>query len=302
MLPSSVLILGRGRLGGSLRAGLESAGIAVDVASARATADDCDRSPVHGDLVILAVPDANIAQVAAALRGRLKTAGAAVVHLSGALGLEPLEPLRVDGHAVGSLHPLRAFPTVLPASALVGATIAIDASDPGLLASLVTLAHALGARPKQVTSGDRAVYHAAAVVASAYVVVLVDQAVQLLGTIGWDADEALAALVPLLQGTVENLAAEGLPNALTGPLRRGDAETIARHLSAISADPKLDAALRMYRQLGLAGVTIAQQLGLSDFDAERIGDQLRATSDRSESDRSESDQALPERGDPVTDD
>jgi predicted short-subunit dehydrogenase-like oxidoreductase (DUF2520 family) len=73
---------------------------------------------------------------------------------------------------------------------------------------------------------------------------------------------------------VENLAAEGLPNALTGPLRRGDAETIAAHLTAIGADPELGATLQMYRELGLAGLAMAQQLGLSELDAERIRDEL----------------------------
>jgi predicted short-subunit dehydrogenase-like oxidoreductase (DUF2520 family) len=275
VLPARVLVLGRGRLGGSLQAALQTAGIAVEVESARATREDRPGRLIDHDLVILAVPDGTLAELALALRGSALAAAGAVVHLSGALDLEPLRPLREDGHAVGSLHPLRPFPTALPASAFFDATIAIDASDAALLATLSALAHAIGARPKLVAAGERAAYHAAAVVASSYVVVLAEQAVRLLGTIGWAADEALASLLPLLRGTVENLAVEGLPNALTGPLRRGDAETIAAHLRAIGTDPELAATLQMYRQLGLAGLAMAQQLGLSDLDAARISDELR---------------------------
>jgi predicted short-subunit dehydrogenase-like oxidoreductase (DUF2520 family) len=254
----------------------------VEASSARATLKDRDRPPIDHDLVMLAVPDGAIAELALSLRGSALTPASAVVHLSGALDLSPLEPLRQDGHAVGSLHPLRPFPTALPPAAFLDATIAIDASSDGLLATLSAMAQALGARPKPVPAGQRATYHAAAVMASTYLVVLAEQAVRLLSTIGWEADEALSSLLPLIRGTVENLASEGLPNALTGPLRRGDVETVAAHLAALGADPQLRPTLELYRQLGRAGVKIAQQLGLSELDAERISDELQATPDHVE--------------------
>jgi predicted short-subunit dehydrogenase-like oxidoreductase (DUF2520 family) len=274
MLPSKVLIIGRGRLGNSLQAALQAAGITADMASARTTLDDSRVPFATGDLILLSVPDGKVAQVALALNQRVAAAGTPVVHLSGALNLEPLAPLRDHGCPVGSLHPLRPFPTALPPSAFHGATIAVDASDAALLAMLSGLAQTLGARPKHVGAGERAVYHAAAVMASTYVVVLAEHAARLLSAIGWDADEALASLLPLLRGTVENLAAEGLPDALTGPLRRGDAETVAAHVRAMSADAQLAPTLDIYRRLGLAAIAIAQQVGLSDVDAERIAAEL----------------------------
>jgi predicted short-subunit dehydrogenase-like oxidoreductase (DUF2520 family) len=101
-------------------------------------------------------------------------------------------------------------------------------------------------------------YHAAAAIASNYVVAVLDAAVGLLRQVGIDEAAALAALVPLAAGAVTNVAAKGLADGLTGPIRRGDAGTVARHLEALTADPALH---ELYRVLGRRALGLARTAG-----------------------------------------
>jgi predicted short-subunit dehydrogenase-like oxidoreductase (DUF2520 family) len=113
-----------------------------------------------------------------------------------------------------------------------------------------------------VTDEQRAVYHAAAVFASNFVDVVVAEAVRLLMGIGWTRKEAETALMPLVEGAVDNIKGRGVVAALTGPIRRGDANTVARHLAAVD-NPDL------YRMLGLVALDIARKAGLEPSAAER---------------------------------
>ena len=184
----------------------------------------------------------------------------AIVHTSGALGLDVLEALRPN--AVGSFHPLQPFPAPRPPSAFRDITVAIDASTPALRRQLNALARRLGAVPRRVEDAQRARYHAAAVFASAFVTAVVAQAVRTLQGIGWSEKESLAALLPLIDGSLQNIRRRGPVKALTGPLRRGDAETVARHLEAVD-NPDL------YRMLGLVALDVAIEAGLDHEAAER---------------------------------
>jgi predicted short-subunit dehydrogenase-like oxidoreductase (DUF2520 family) len=183
-----------------------------------------------------------------------------VVHLSGALGLDALAAL--SDHARGSFHPLQSFPMPREPGAFRGITIGVDATTTALLRRLRALARALGAKPKQVSDADRAVYHAAAVFASNFVDVVVAEAVRMLAGIGWSEDESLAALLPLVEGAVSNLRLRGPVKALTGPIRRGDAETVTRHLRVVDRPD-------LYRMLALVALEMAQQAGLEPAAAER---------------------------------
>src|SRR3989442_8961675 len=98
---------------------------------------------------------------------------------------------------------------------------------------LRSLARAIGAKPKQVGDESRVLYHAAAVYASNFVDVVVAEAVRLLEQIGWSEDEATRALMPLVEGAVANIRRRSVVGALTGPIRRGDAETVQRHIEAL---------------------------------------------------------------------
>lgn len=205
----------------------------------------------------------------------------AFVHLSGALKLTALKPLSDQGYAVGAFHPLQSFPRERPPSAFEGSVIAIDATTPELRLELEHLAeHALHARPKRVTDDQRLLYHAAAVMASNYLIALAGQSAALLGAIGWPRDEAIQALVPLMRGALQSLEQDGLPNALIGPIRRGDARTVQAQLDALanaeatpgSAAAELPAAV--YRILGLAALELAREAGLDQAEANRIKEAL----------------------------
>ena len=196
------------------------------------------RLPPQG-LLFLAVPDGAISEMASRVARMNPPAALAVVHLSGALGLDAL--IALEGNPRGSFHPLQSFPTPREPEAFRGITVAVDASTTALRRRLARLARELGAKPKHVTGRERVLYHAAAVYASNFVDVVLYEAVRMLGTIGWTEAEATRALMPLVDGAVANVRKRGVVGALTGPIRRGDAETVARHLEALR---NLDAAIR----------------------------------------------------------
>jgi predicted short-subunit dehydrogenase-like oxidoreductase (DUF2520 family) len=207
-------VIGDGRLGRALAAALRDAGHAVDGPLGRgATAPGAE-------VVLLCVPDGEIARAAAALPPR---DGLLVGHCSGATGLDVLAP-----HEAFSLHPLM---TVTAAGAqLCGAGAAIDATTPRALAAAEGLAGDLGLRAVRVAPEDRAAYHAAASIASNFLVTLQAAAERLAATAGVERD----LLVPLVQATVANWAAQGPERALTGPVARGDDRTVERQRAAVA--------------------------------------------------------------------
>jgi predicted short-subunit dehydrogenase-like oxidoreductase (DUF2520 family) len=217
--------------------------------------------PPSGGIVFLAVPDAVVGDFAARIAAADPAPEVSFVHLSGALTLDVLAPLR--GHAVGSFHPLQSFPFPREPAAFRGITIAVDASTPVLLRKLQRLARDLGARPRRVAAGERVRYHAAAVFASNFVDVVIAEAVRLLESIGWSEPEATRALMPLVDGAVANIRRKGVVRALTGPIRRGDAEVIRRHLEAVDRPD-------LYRILALIALEIAREAGLDPAAAERV--------------------------------
>jgi predicted short-subunit dehydrogenase-like oxidoreductase (DUF2520 family) len=216
----SVNVVGSGRVGSAVAARLAEAGVEL-------RADG-----VEVDLVLLCVPDSAIAEVAA------KTApGPWVAHVSGSTPLAALDP-----HARRfSVHPLQTFTRSRGAEQLDGAWAAVSGETADALAAGFGLAETLGLRAFELDDRSRDVYHAGAVIASNYLVTLYRAASRLLA----DAGAPPEALVPLMQRTIEN----GFE--LTGPIQRGDRETIRRHVLALAENrPEL---LEMYE--ALAGVT-----------------------------------------------
>ena len=213
--------------------------------------------------MFLAVPDGAVAKVAAQMARRKLPGAVGFVHVSGALGLDVLTPL--SPHDIGSFHPLQSFPAPRPPEAFHGITVAVDASSTRLEKQLAQLARDIGGRPRHVGDAERALYHAAAVFASNYVTVVVAEATKILETAGWSRDEAAQALVPLVEGALANIKAHSAMAALTGPVRRGDADTVGRHLTALK-DP--DSA-QLYRMLGLFALEIAIKAGLEPAAAGR---------------------------------
>jgi predicted short-subunit dehydrogenase-like oxidoreductase (DUF2520 family) len=217
-------------------------------------------------IAFLTVPDSAVASFVAEVAG----AGAipstvAFVHCSGALGLDVLRPLG-GRHAIGSFHPLQSFPQPRAPEAFRGSVVGIDSRTTSLRRRLERLARDLGARPRRVQEGERAVYHAAAVFASNYLVALAGVAVALLKTIGWSEREAMDGLIPLMRGALAEVERRGPVAALTGPIRRGDAETVTRHLEALAGGRKAD----LYRMLGRFALEIAKDAGLEPAAARRV--------------------------------
>ncbi len=257
-MAEELVVAGRGNVGRSLVRAFNAAGHAARLVPSR------EPMPRVEAIFFLAVPDHAVPHVAREMASAHPMPAAAFVHLSGGLGLDVLAPL--SDHEVGSFHPLRAFPFPQPPEAFASITVAVDASATGLERRLAQLARDLGASPRHVGDADRALYHAAAVLASNYAVALMGEAVELLRASGWPADEAEHALLPLIEGAVANIRAVGLTKALTGPVRRGDSETVERHLAALSSLPR---ASDLYRMLGLVALEIAIEAGLDPAAARR---------------------------------
>ncbi len=251
--------MGRGNLGRSLQRVFRAAGHVTSLVPGRTAFT----KPLSLGIVFLAVPDQAVAEVAAALARSNPSPRLSFVHVSGALGLGALDALR--DHPVGSFHPLQSFPAPRDPEAFRGITVAVDASTPSLMRRLRALARAIGATPKRVGDEDRVVYHAAAVYASNFVDVVVAEAVRLLGEIGWSEADATKALLPLVEGAVAGIRERGPVQALTGPIRRGDAETVKRHLKAL--DPQ---ARKTYRMLASIALEIAMEAGLEPAAAGRM--------------------------------
>jgi predicted short-subunit dehydrogenase-like oxidoreductase (DUF2520 family) len=217
-------------------------------------------------VVVLAVPDDAIAPLARALaRTPAIGAGHVVLHLSGLLGQGALEALSPSGAALGSLHPLQ---TLVEAERvpehLRGAWAAVEGM-PRAAAVAERLARDVGLRPFRLHAEDKPRYHAGAVFASNYFVVVEAIAHDLLRAAGLSDTDAWAALAPLVRATLENLERRSPLQALTGPVARGDAATVARHLEALAGIDR-----DLYRQLGEVALDLARRRGLDAAPAARV--------------------------------
>jgi predicted short-subunit dehydrogenase-like oxidoreductase (DUF2520 family) len=233
---ASVGILGRGRLGTALCAALREAGYRVGEPAGRGEVPG-------GDAILLCVPDAEIPAAAATVAG----AAAYVGHTSGATPLAALEPA---GARAFGLHPLQ---TVTAGGAeLRGCGAAVAGSTPDALALARALAGGLGMTPFEVRDDQRAAYHAAASIASNYLVTLEWAAQELASRAGVD-----APFGPLVRTTAANVEALGPRAALTGPIARGDEATVAAQRNAVTVHapellPLFDALAERTRALAAA--------------------------------------------------
>lgn len=224
----------------------------------------------RAELIFVTTPDDVIEQVVAGLAWR---PGRAALHCSGAASLDILELARVAGAQVGGLHPLQSFANVQEAiENLPGSTFALEAEEP-LLSTLKAMAEALGGAWVELGPGDKVLYHTAAVMVSNYTVALMKMATDLWREFGKSIPEATQALLPLLEGTVNNIAKVGLPDCLTGPIARGDTGTIQKHLQALGE--RLPSLLSAYRELGLQGILVAlDKGGIDEEQAARLRELL----------------------------
>ncbi len=236
MDPRSIAIVGRGRLGRTVLHALRGAGLAVTGVGRG------ESIPAAGTTWLL-VPDRAIAEVA-----RTLAPGGVVLHSSGALGPEALAP---HEHAA-VLHPIMSF----SGSASPHPVPATISGSPVAVARARELAHSLGWDPVPF-DGDRALYHAACVIAGNFGATVFAEACKALGLAGVDARDAPALLGPLARTSLENAIRLG-PAAMTGPLSRGDRTVVERHLEALARDPALH---DLYRALAAATEALLRQRG-----------------------------------------
>lgn len=210
---------------------------------------------MESDLIFITTQDCNIEEEAARLsqESDIKP-GQIWIHCSGSLpsGVMCQDPVLPVGYL--SLHPLQAFANIDTAvSVMKGTYFGIEGSSPEVERQGEKLVMLLGGIPLKINPAKKSLYHAGAVVVSNYLVSLVLLAVKLFEQAGIERKDALAALLPLLAGSCRNIGKLGLPGALTGPIARGDAEVVARHLQSMPEEIRT-----VYRELG----KLALELGL----------------------------------------
>lgn len=279
----SVAIVGAGVVGTSLGIALAGAGYGVTAVgsrseeSARRAAERIPgaracRSPAEAaglaEVVLLTTPDRAIGEACTriAADGGFQR-GACVLHVSGALDAGVLEPAARLGCATGSWHPLQSFAAVDAAPGRFAGTYFFFEGADAACARAAQMTRDLGGRPVALAPGRKRLYHAAAVIACNYLVTLAQEAAGLMTRAGVPGELALPALLPLMAGTLENLRREGVPKALTGPIARGDAGTVAGHLGALREwAPDLEEVYRVLGRrtvpIGLAKGTLAERVGM----------------------------------------
>src|SRR5229473_633259 len=262
--------VGAGRVGTGLATGFAHAAMDVvaiasrKIASAQKLAKRVPRARVcaaqevadRADIVFLTVPDDAIEAVAAGVKWR---AGSACVHCSGAAELDALKKAVADGALAGGFHPLHMFGEAgEPSSALAGSAIALAGPD-ALVKKLGLLARALDAKPLRLPEGGRALYHAAANFSGAFVIALIQETIALWGKLGVPEAAALAALLPLLRGTVDNVEKLGAAGGLGSAVARGDVGTLRKHLDVLAKEAP--DSLELYRILSLRTIPLALAKG-----------------------------------------
>jgi len=250
----SIAVIGAGKVGRGLARALTDAGHRAVVHPARRALPKKIVEPV----LVLAVRDAEVAALAARLaQARALARGMVVLHVAGSLGAEVLAPLRGQVAGLGVAHPLLSFASTRHSPELRGGLLLV-AGDAAARRAGRALARALGMRPRAWTL-DLVLYHAAAVVVSNGAAALASAGQSLLVAAGAPPAQVRAALAPLLASVAGNVAALGLPHALTGPVRRGDAATVERHLKRMQAvTPELCA---LYTACARAQLPMARALG-----------------------------------------
>jgi len=268
-------IVGCGRLGITLAKVLSEKGYpakgfasrtlaSAQKAAERSGSDNVGTDPVSAtrdaDMIFITTPDGLIGSVCQSMaRSGAFRPGHMVFHCSGSLPSTILESAKECGATIGSIHPLQSFATVLlDRNPFEGIIVAVEGDEKAVAAGL-DIAKDLGSKGLTIKTQAKTMYHASAVVASNFMVTLVDFAYQLLSVAGIDSKDAYSVLGPLIEGTLANIKQVGPVNALTGPIVRGDVGTVSDHLREITE--KTPQLLELYRILGKHTVEIAKKRG-----------------------------------------
>jgi len=284
-------VFGAGKLGTALARALRAAGVQTTLRAARRGLP----RTMDADVVVLAVRDRDVGPLAE----RMRDAGvvprrAVVVHVAGALDAEALGPLRGSCAGVAQMHPMISFASRRFTPALERGNVHLQGDAPAV-ARAARVARLLGMTPRTIPDLDTIAYHAAAGLVANGAAALAAVGARLLERAGVPRAVAPKMLGPLLRSVADNVERLGFPEALTGPVRRGDAGGVQRHLATL--DAKLPEAVPLYLAAAGAQLPLARAIGDAPdegFDAvERVIDAARK---RSAADRAGPAQALPADG------
>jgi predicted short-subunit dehydrogenase-like oxidoreductase (DUF2520 family) len=287
----TISIIGAGRLGQALAIALQSTGYPILALVARRRQKAEEVGAVLGDfkpqprllaasqlaelpptdLILISTPDDAIQETAHKLSKLQRGRGqGAVLHTSGALSSDALAPLSATGFETGSIHPLVSISDpVSGAESLRGAFYCLEGTRKARsLAEAIV--RDLDGNSFTIKPENKALYHAAAVMASPHLIALLDLAIKMLAACGLSQSKAQKVLAPLLESTVNNLKTSNPRQALTGTFARGDITTVRRHLDALSTEEMAEA-LEVYKLLGLHSLQLAEKNRLD----ERLSKQIR---------------------------
>jgi len=249
-----VYVFGAGKLGSSLARALRARGVEATLRRAR---DGVPARTVDADVVVLAVRDRDLRPVAERM-ARVVARRAVVVHVAGALDAEPLAPLRAVCAGVAQMHPMISFASPRFTPGLARGNVHVQGDAPAV-ARARKLARLLGMTPRTIPGLDTIAYHAAAGLVANGAAALAAVGAQLLEKAGVAPGVGPEMLGPLLRSVADNVEALGFPESLTGPVRRGDAAGLEKHLATLRA--KLPDAVPLYLAAAEAQLPLARAIG-----------------------------------------
>ncbi len=213
-------------------------------------------------VIFLTVPDDKIVAAATELSGlRFLNQTHTVIHCSGALPANIMAPLRDRGVGVLSFHPIASFTQELQDDMFRGIYIGVEGDDDAIALGN-QVAEDIGAIPIQIPTESKTSYHLSAVWASNFLVGLLDQAIALMETIGYDRETSWNILKPLIKGTIDGIDSSGIDRVLTGPADRGDVGTIQRHLEHLNTKhPEMVAPYREWTKTLITRLVAQQNPG-----------------------------------------
>lgn len=260
-----IAIVGAGNLGSALAASLKKAGYTVDAIIARPQKKSLARArslasqmgapvlssldKVQSEVIWFCVPDSEIGKAAASLAPTLHGKNRIAFHSSGALGSDELAPFRSKAAAVASVHPLMTFVRGSKPS-LSGASFAIE-GDAAAVKMSRRIVRDLGGRAYPIKKQQKAAYHAWGAFTSPLLTALLATSEEVAALAGVDRKAARKRAIPILRQTLANYAAIGAPGAFSGPIIRGDVDTIRKHLEALRESPAARGAYRALAQAAL---------------------------------------------------
>jgi len=268
-------LIGAGRVGKALALALTKKGLKLQVVSdhnlplarelikvagqGKATADNL--STVNpAEIIFICVPDDEIKRVVEEIFIK-DFRGKTVFHTSGACPSSLLEPLAKKGASIASFHPIQTFTSQQAGVEIFKGIFFGLEGQPAALKLGLRLVRKLGAQALLIEAEDKPLYHLACSISSNFLIVIIFEVKELLRTIGLEEREVLEILYPLLNKTLQNVKELGIEPSLTGPLVRGDLETVKKHLAITASRPELD---KVYRSVALEGLKLARKRGLAE--------------------------------------